>query len=262
MVLIAHDQSAKVEQPRKEPFDFIAPYVSAQWPPVLSGHDAVLFVGRNQFRAVLLHELFIQGVAVVGFVANQAFRYIGYDPSLQCGLDQFHFSRRSAFCPQGERKTMAVCNTHDLGTLSPLGFSNLSPPFLAGTKVPSTKHSFKSKPPASWRCWASVSRSFSITPERTQFWNRRCAVWYAPYREGKSFQGAPVRRIHKMPLRIVRRSLHGRPRPSPRTGSSGKIVETILHCSSVKSIHNYLYINHKGTSQKLPIYEMCSRLSQ
>ena len=25
--------------------------------------------------------------------------------------------------------------------------------------------------------------------------------------------------------------------------SSGKMVSTIFHCSSVKSIHNYLYIN-------------------
>jgi len=55
--------------------------------------------------------------------------------SSQGGLDQRHFSRRSTFCPQGERKTMAVCNAHDLGALAPLGFPNLSPPFLAGTKV-------------------------------------------------------------------------------------------------------------------------------
>jgi hypothetical protein len=30
---------------------------------------------------------------------------------------------------------------------------------------------------------------------------------------------------------------------SARTGSSGRMVSTALHCSSVRSIHNYLYIN-------------------
>src|SRR5262249_42232820 len=146
----------------------------------------------------------------------------------------------------GERKTMAVCKTHDLGALAPLGFPDPAPPFLAGTNVPSTKHSLRSSPPASCRCWASVQRIRSITPERTQFWNRRWAVWYAPYRGGKSCQGAPVRRIHKTPFKTLRRSLQGRPRPSSRIGSMGRMGSTTFHCSSVKSIHNYLYLSQKG----------------
>ena len=217
--------------------------VAAQRTSILSGHFAVLFVGRNQLRPIFVHELFVELVAVVRLVPDQAFGHLGHYARLQRLSDQFHFSRRSAFCPQGERKTMAVCNAHDLGTLAPLGFPNLSPPFLAGTKVPSTKHSFKSKPPASLRCAASVMSRCSITPDFTQFWKRRCAVWYGPYREGRSCQGAPVRKIHNTPLNTLRRSLHGRPRPSSRTGSSGRISLTMFHCSSVKSIHNYLYIN-------------------
>src|SRR5271154_3053632 len=243
MIFITNDQTAEVEQPGKEPFDFPPLAVAAQRPAILGGHTPVGFIGRNHFCPELLQQLFIQPVAVVRLVPDQAFGHVGHDSFFQRGLDQFHLSRRSAFCPQGERKTMAVCNAHDLGALAFLGLPDLSPPFLAGTKVPSTKHSFKSNPPASWRCCASVTSRFSITPDLTQFWKRRCAVWYGPYRGGKSCQGAPVRRIHKTPLRILRRSLHGRPRPSSRTGSSGKMVATIFHCSSVKPIHNYLYIN-------------------
>src|SRR5258708_40052442 len=169
MIFISHHQPAKVEEPGKEPFDFPAAQVPAQWPSVLRGHPAVLFIGGDQLHSVLLHQLFIEPVAVVGLVADQTHGHVRYDPLVECGGDQFHFRRRSAFCPQGERKTMAVCNAHDLGALAPLGFPHESPPFLAGTKVPSTKHSLKSKPPASWRCCASVSSRFSITPERTQF---------------------------------------------------------------------------------------------
>jgi hypothetical protein len=146
---------------------------------------------------------------------------------------------------------MAVCNTHDLGALAPLGLPNQAPPFLAGTNVPSTKHSLRSNPPASLRCLASARSIFSIAPERTQFWKRRWVVWYGPYRGGKSCQGAPVRRIHSTPLSTLRRSLHGRPRPSSRTGSSGRMGSTIFHCSSVRSIHNYLYINEICTSTNL-----------
>src|SRR5277367_842014 len=243
MIFVTDHQPAEVEQPCKEAFDLPAPPVSSQRTSVLGGFTPVDFVGRNHFRAVLLHQLFIESVTVVRLVPDQPFGHIGHHPCLQGGGHQFHFSRRSAFCPQGERKTMAVRNAHDLGALAPLGFPHQSPPFLAGTKVPSTKHSFRSNPPASLRCCASVTRSFSITPERTQFWYRRCTVWYAPYRGGKSCQRAPVRRIHSTPSSTLRRSPQGRPRPSSRTGSSGRMVSTKFHCSFVRSIHNYLYTN-------------------
>jgi hypothetical protein len=107
---------------------------------------------------------------------------------------------------------------------------------LAGAKLPSTNASLRSKPPRSLRSWATASSTCSRTLERTQFWKRRCTVWYAPYRSGKSFQGAPVRSIHRIPFSVVRRSLHGRPRRSARTRSGGKMVSTICHCSSVRSI--------------------------
>src|SRR5882724_3507503 len=244
MILVTHDQSSEVEKPGEEAFDFPAPSIAAQRATVLGWHAAVDPVGRDHLCAVLLHELFIEPVTVVGLVPDQGFGHVGHDPRFQRGGDQFHFSRRSAFCPQGERKTMAVCNTHDLGPLAPLGLSHLSPPFLAGTNVPSTKHSLRSSPPASLSCCASFTSNSSITPERTQFWNRRCTVWYGPYRSGRSCHGAPVRKIQSTPFRTVRRSLHGRPRPSERTRSAGRMVFTIFHCSSVMSIHNYLYINH------------------
>src|ERR1700744_1262276 len=191
-------------------------------------------VGRDQLRAVFLHELVVELVAVVGLVTNQTFRHFGYHPCFQRGLDQFHLSRRSAFCPQGERKTSAVCNAHDLGAFAPLGFPDESPPFLAGTKVPSTKHSFKSKPPASSRCWAKASSTRSMVPSRTQFWKRRCTFWYGPYRAGRSCHGAPVRNIQSAPSNALRRSLQGRPRRSARTRSGGRMVSMICHCSSFK----------------------------
>src|SRR5436190_4291022 len=251
MIFISHHQPAKVEQPGKESLDFPAARKTTKRPAILSFDAPVHFIGSNHFYAVIDHQLFIQPIAVVSFIADEPFGNVGDCALVESCFDQSHFSWRSTFCPQGERKTMAVCNAHNFGAFAPLGLADQGPPFLAGTNVPSTKHSLRSSPPASLRCCARVKSSCSKTPERTQFWKRRCAVWYEPYRSGMSFQGAPVRRIHKIPLSTVRLSVHGRPRPSSRTASGGRMVSTRLHCSFVNSIHNYLSINDKSTSTKL-----------
>ena len=242
MIFVTHHQPPEVEEPGKEPLHLPASAVTPQWPAILRGHAPVDFVGRNQFNAVVGAEFFIQPVAIVSLVADQAVGGFRHEAFYQGGFDQLYFRWRSAFCPQGERKTMTVGNTHDFRALAALGFAHQSPPFLAGTNVPSTKHSFKSRPPAALRCAAKANRIVSITPERTQSWKRRWAVWYAPYRGGKSCHGAPVRKIHNAPFKTLRRSLHGRPRPSARTLSGGNSGSTTAHCSLVKSIHNYL--NH------------------
>jgi hypothetical protein len=82
------------------------------------------------------------------------------------------------------------------------------------------------------------------TPCRTHCWNRRWHVWYGGYRWGKSFQGAPVRMIHNIPLRTLRGSLAGRP-----LGSLDGVDDTMmgsirLHCSLVSSILIILHIQH------------------
>src|SRR6185369_6662170 len=242
VIFVAHYESAKVEQPGEQSLNLPSAHKTTKRAAILCRLSSIFSVGRDHLCSVVLHQLPVQLVTVIRFVSNQALGHVSYDSFLQSFLHQLHFSWRSTFCPQGERKTMAVCNAHDLGALTPLGFPNQAPSFLAGTNVPSTKHSLRSSPPASWRCCASDKSISSITPERTQFWKRRCAVWYGPYRGGKSCHGAPVRRIHKTPFMTLRRSLHGRPRPSSRTGSSGRMGSTTFHCSSVRSIHNYLNI--------------------
>jgi hypothetical protein len=51
---------------------------------------------------------------------------------------------RSACDANGDRKTSAVCNCHDLGPLPALGLSDAAPPFLAPAKVPSMNASLRS----------------------------------------------------------------------------------------------------------------------
>jgi len=238
VVFIANNQSAKVVQPGEEALHFPAALEAAQGTSVLSNviGPATSAVWRNHFSPELLQNLTVQPVTVISLIANESLRNISNEALLQCLSHQFYFSRASTVCAYGDRKTMAVCNCHDLGALSAFSLSHAEPPFLAGAKLPSMNASLRSKPPRSFRSWATASSTCSRILERTQFWKRRCTVWYAPYRLGKSFHGAPVRSIHRIPFRVVRRSLHGRPRRSARTRSGGKMVSTICHCSSVRSI--------------------------
>ena len=256
VIFVSHYQSAEVEQPGKKPFDFPTPHIATQRSSILCS-TAPGSIGCNHLGAVIFHQALVEPVTVISLVSNQSFRHVGHDALVQCLLHQLHFRWRSALCPQGERKTMAVCNAQDLGALAAFGLPDQTPPFLAGTNVPSTKHSFKSNSPAFCRWSASTRSILSITPERTQFWNRRCTVWYAPYRGGRSCQGAPVLKIHMAPSNALRRSLHGRPRPSSRTTSAGRMLSTSFHCSSVKRIHTHCTLPLKV--QEL-IYEMGSNL--
>jgi hypothetical protein len=73
-------------------------------------------------------------------------------------------------------------------------------------------------------------------PLRTHCWKRRWHVWYGGYRCGISFQGAPVRKIHRIPFNTCRGSRGLWP-----LGSLGEFVDKIMgsirfHCSFVSSI--------------------------
>jgi hypothetical protein len=146
--------------------------------------------------------------------------------------------RRCTCDMYGDRKTSAVCNCHDLSPLAALRFPDAGPPFLAPTKVPSMKPSRRSMPPRSRRSLASAARIVSNVSSATHSWNLRWHVWYGGYLGGKSFHGAPVRMIHRMPLSTSRAARRGRPRPSAGRSGGGISGSSSAHCSSVRSIDN------------------------
>jgi len=226
----------KVLQPGEQPLNLPSPYVTSQRSPVLGlGFLPVRPMRRNHLDT-LVFQPFVQRVTIISLVTDQSFGWVIRETTVQSRLDQRYFMRRSTANGYGDRKTRAVCHCHDLCTFAPLGFSNPLAPFFAMTKVPSMKHSVKSSPPRSFTSFTNARRMSSNTPERTHSWKRRWQVWYGGYRSGISFHCAPVRMIHKMPLRISRLSRRGLPRPSGRFGGSGISGWMMSHCSSVRSI--------------------------
>ena len=228
--------SSKVLQPGKQAFHFPTAFVSSQDTTILgSWLLAIGFVRSDQLNALLLQS-FIQWIAVIGSVTNQSFRFFFGKSVVQGLFHQLHFMRRSTANGYGDRKTSAICHCHELCTFAPLGFSHPSAPFLAITKLPSMKHSVRSRPPRSLTSFTNARNTSSKTPFSTHSWNRRWQVWYGGYRLGMSCQGAPVRKTHKIPFRIARSSTLGRPLPSARRSTFGSNGSTTAHCSSLRSI--------------------------
>ena len=81
VILPPHHQATVVAEPGEEAFDLPAPGIAAQRPAILRDvlPAAVAPVRGDHFRAVLLHHLVIQPVAVVGLVPDQPFRHVGQE---------------------------------------------------------------------------------------------------------------------------------------------------------------------------------------
>src|SRR5512138_511201 len=233
---MANLNSSEVLQPSEQALDFPTSDVTTQRTAILRGRLLpVGLVRGNELNASFVQS-FIQRVAVIGSVTDQPAGFLFRKPLFQGVFHQFHFMRRSTSNGYGERKTSAICHCHELCTFAPLGFSHPFAPFFAMTKLPSMKHSVRSKPPRSLTSLTRTRSTSSKTPFSTHSWKRRWQVWYGGYRLGISCQGAPVLRIHKIPFRIARSSTLGRPLPSARRSTFGSSGLMTAHCSSLRSI--------------------------
>jgi hypothetical protein len=237
MVFVPNDQAPEILKPGKQAFDLPSTTIPAKFSPVLGTRlFSILFVWCNQFNSAVFTKPLIKAIAVIRFIADNPVRGIFREATVDGLLNQLYFMGRSAFNVSGDRKTSSVCDCHDLGALAALCLADSKTPFFAGTKVPSIKASRISIPPRSYRSCASSWAMSWKTPCLTHCWNRLWHVWYGGYLGGKSFQGAPVRKIHNIPFMTLRGSRALRPRAS-FTGAVRVIMGSIrFHCSFVSSI--------------------------
>src|SRR3989442_5522721 len=185
----AAGEPAEVFQPGKQPLDFPAVQVAAQWPSILRALAFLLPVGRNQLDPWFASQPFVQRVAVVGPIPDHALRHGGDVALAERVFDQFRLMWRSACNPHGERKTMAVRDCHDLAPFAAARWTNAIAPFLAPMNEASMKVSSSPSWPRANRSSQSAHRIPSRTPARCHCWKRRWQVWYGPYRAGRSCQG-------------------------------------------------------------------------
>jgi len=245
MVFVANNQAPEILKPSKQALHLPSSPIAPQFSAVLGFW---LFpsstMWRNHFHTTLIKKPFVKFIAVVGLIAHHLIRGILGKATVDRILDKRYLVGRSAFNVSGDRKTRSVCDCHDLGAFATLCLADSKTPFFAGAKLPSMNASRISILPRSFRSstnsWAMRRKTFCLT----HCWNRRWHVWYGGYRCGKSFQGAPVRKIHSIPFRTSRGSLAGRP-----LGSLDGVDDTMMgsirfHCSLVSSILILLHICH------------------
>lgn len=242
LTLKPRNKLTEVIQPSKKTFDFPAPIISSKRPAILSLNSLIASARSYYLDSSLPKKTVIETIAIICFVTNQSLWVFIDETTIQRLLYEPDFMRRSTCNANGDRKTSAVCDRHDLGALSAFGLANAKPPFFAAAKLPSMNVSVKSIPPRSRRSVTSARKTLSSVSSSTYSWNCRKQVGYDEYRSGGSFHGAPVLNIHKIPLRTSRGYLYDRPRPSFRRRCFGNSGAMISHCSFVKSIHSLEHI--------------------
>jgi hypothetical protein len=237
MIFITHNKSTKVLKPGKQTLNLPSLSVSPQYPTILSRRlDTVALVRSNNFNTSLPGQTYIKSVAVVSSIAYNFVRNTLQKTSIKSFVDKRYFMRAGACCVNGDRKTESVCKAHNFGSFAPFGFAHTIAPFLAGANVPSIKPSLKSMPPRSFRSLANSVRILAKTPNLVHSWKRRWHVLLGGYLSGKSAQGAPVRKIQRMPFSTALISCGGRP-DFPGLAFGFGIKSLILcHCSFVRSI--------------------------
>src|SRR5208282_2146470 len=171
VVLPANDDASIVMEPSEQTFDFPAAAVAPQHAAVLGGSACPGGVVRSdQLHTELLPDLRVQGIAVVGPVADQAFGSAGEESPGEGNGDEFRLMRRSAGHVHGERKTMAVADRHDFAALTAPSRADGRAPFFAELKLASMNASLRSSFPRSRKSSASFWSKRSSSPERCHCW--------------------------------------------------------------------------------------------
>ena len=244
----ADHQATIISQPGKSSLHCPSTLVASQLAAIVIFSLLIVTpVGANQLDAPVFQTL-PQRIAVIAFVCDNPLGFLSrmtpalarYGDGLYGLFEQRDFRRGRRVQVVSQRKTLAVDHHHPLRAFAPLGLSDLLAPFLAGAKLPSTNASDQSSWPRSSNTARKARHILSQTLCSSQRFKRRQQVEGLGYRLGKSAQGAPVRRIQRIPSNTLRLSAQGRPpfRDFFGWGNNGSIC---FHCLS-DSFHRSLAI--------------------
>jgi len=129
IVLVTRDQPTIILEPCEQPLDLPSATIARQEATILRPVRAVRAMRCDHLHTGLC-QFSIKLVRVVGIVANQALDRFFHKDLCQGLHHQLYFMWRGAFCANRDRKTMPVCNGHDFGSFSSLGFAHAGAPFL------------------------------------------------------------------------------------------------------------------------------------
>ncbi len=243
--LMAHQQPPKPPDPGECPLDDPAVGIPTQLSTILIGRPRVVASRRNDRLDAAGLQRAPQGIAVVAPVGDQTIRIASRSARSMrpCHGDggeglleerDLRRGRRVQVCSQ--RSTRAIDQKHPLRTFASLRLPDFEPPFFAGAKLPSAKHSSQRSFSRSFKSARKARHRLSSVPSSSQVKRRRQHVVGLPYLRGSSLQGAPVHRIQRIPSKHLRSSARGRP-PRGLGGWVGRCSLRSAHCTSVSLRH-------------------------
>jgi hypothetical protein len=165
-----YQQSPPVPKPCEESFDLPALAVSPKLEAVLLRRLLPASPMRaDQFSADHSENL-AQPICIIRLVSDQAARPASQPLAgiADCIGSKPHFRGRRTLQGASHRKTLAVRHHHSLCSLAAFGLSNAEPPFFAGAKLPSIKHSSQSSVCCSSSVRMNSRQSVSHTPCSSQ----------------------------------------------------------------------------------------------
>jgi hypothetical protein len=180
--LIADDEAPKVPQPGERPLDDPPPAIPTPLPPILMRRLLVVPPSRDDRCNPPLSQAGAQGIAVIASIRDQALGPLAGPAGFGGAADSdrvepllekrdLRRGRRVQVCSQ--RRSRAIDQNQPLRALAPLGLPDLGPPFLAGMKRPSAKHSSQRIFSWSLRRAKKARQSWSSTPVSSHCVSRR-----------------------------------------------------------------------------------------
>ena len=180
--IVAHDQTAKVAQPRKGALHLPATSVATQGATVLGARFAAIpAMWGNQFDAAG-RQLCLQRITIESAIGNDTPHFL---PRPSAMVPPAHADRGERFLREpdligrrrvkllSQRNTLAVDHHRPLRALAPLGFSDFRAPFFAGAKLPSRNDSLQSSCSRWFNSARNTRQMESQTPCSSQSRSRR-----------------------------------------------------------------------------------------
>ncbi len=213
---IPHHETTKGAQPRKGALHDPAVLVAAQLSSILMSGLTVVATGRDDGLNPMTFQTLPQWVAVKSPVSYEPIRALtgpawfarsASGDRLKSPLKESDLRRGCRVQGCSQRRTLALDQNHPLRALAPLGLADFVPPFWAGAKLPSAKHSSQRSFCRSFS-WARKARHISKnTPFASHSLSLLQQVEGLPYSLGSALQGAPVQRIPSKQRRSSPRGL-------------------------------------------------------
>jgi hypothetical protein len=242
MPIISNDQSFVISNPGKCSFDLPSFPISTKLSTILFRcFFAIRPMWANEIDTFIFKPV-SQIITICCFIINKAFYLFAWAAatctrnSYFCNrfFDERDFRGRCGVEKICQRNSFTIHHHHPLRTLSAFGFSDAEPPFLAGAKLPSAKHSSHFSLPFSSRADRYACQAFNKVPSSSHCHKRRQQVAGDGYSRGISFHRAPLRKSHKIPSNTGRFGIGFGP-PLGEAFGSGKSGASFLHCSSFNS---------------------------